>query len=402
MARENQVSIKVLLDSEEAKQRLQELQNKLDSLLNRSSSGNSGSSSNGNGSGSSSDGGSGESNNPSSNKTNTPPMPKPEDTGRGIGRGFVQTLMNAGVMAGMARLFVKAMDLSLLSQTHSGESTYDINMKKATLHGGVGGSLGGAALGLAIAGPIGAVVGAALGGVMGSGQARFEQQEKQRLFSEQQILSVRVGNADSYRSAITGMSNQAFNKRVELTGDRESRIESYKNRFEEYTKEVQKYEDEIKELTTKGVKKQRDVYQWVQTASGMYGGMSSRQIKTGTEDYYEIQDANSELVRGAQKNANNARGIAIQAIMGGFNEYYMRNQIAPWNPSSFTDSYSSRGIYVGGGAGFDVGKANEPILNFLKEIVDTLKRFEHVGKNPAQMTTAEFNELSRLFNTYVN
>lgn len=402
MARENQVSIKVLLDSEEAKQRLQELQNKLDSLLNRSSSGNSGSSSNGNGSGSSSDGGSGESNNPSSNKTNTPPMPKPEDTGRGIGRGFVQTLMKAGVMAGMARLFVKAMDLSLLSQTHSGESTYDINMKKATLHGGVGGSLGGAALGLAIAGPIGAVVGAALGGVMGSGQARFEQQEKQRLFSEQQILSVRVGNADSYRSAITGMSNQAFNKRVELTGDRESRIESYKNRFEEYTKEVQKYEDEIKELTTKGVKKQRDVYQWVQTASGMYGGMSSRQIKTGTEDYYEIQDANSELVRGAQKNANNARGIAIQAIMGGFNEYYMRNQIAPWNPSSFTDSYSSRGIYVGGGAGFDVGKANEPILNFLKEIVDTLKRFEHVGKNPAQMTTAEFNELSRLFNTYVN
>lgn len=402
MARENQVSIKVLLDSEEAKQRLQELQNKLDSLLNRSSSGNSGSSSNGNGSGSSSDGGSGESNNPSSNKTNTPPMPKPEDTGRGIGRGFVQTLMKAGVMAGMARLFIKAMDLSLLSQTHSGESTYDINMKKATLHGGVGGSLGGAALGLAIAGPIGAVVGAALGGVMGSGQARFEQQEKQRLFSEQQILSVRVGNADSYRSAITGMSNQAFNKRVELTGDRESRIESYKNRFEEYTKEVQKYEDEIKELTTKGVKKQRDVYQWVQTASGMYGGMSSRQIKTGTEDYYEIQDANSELVRGAQKNANNARGIAIQAIMGGFNEYYMRNQIAPWNPSSFTDSYSSRGIYVGGGAGFDVGKANEPILNFLKEIVDTLKRFEHVGKNPAQMTTAEFNELSRLFNTYVN
>ena len=402
MARENQVSIKVLLDSEEAKQRLQELQNKLDSLLNRSSSGNSGSSSNGNGSGSSSDGGSGESNNPYSNKTNTPPMPKPEDTGRGIGRGFVQTLMKAGVMAGMARLFVKAMDLSLLSQTHSGESTYDINMKKATLHGGVGGSLGGAALGLAIAGPIGAVVGAALGGVMGSGQARFEQQEKQRLFSEQQILSVRVGNADSYRSAITGMSNQAFNKRVELTGDRESRIESYKNRFEEYTKEVQKYEDEIKELTTKGVKKQRDVYQWVQTASGMYGGMSSRQIKTGTEDYYEIQDANSELVRGAQKNANNARGIAIQAIMGGFNEYYMRNQIAPWNPSSFTDSYSSRGIYVGGGAGFDVGKANEPILNFLKEIVDTLKRFEHVGKNPAQMTTAEFNELSRLFNTYVN
>ena len=402
MARENQVSIKVLLDSEEAKQRLQELQNKLDSLLNRSSSGNSGSSSNGNGSGSSSDGGSGESNNPYSNKTNTPPMPKPEDTGRGIGRGFVQTLMKAGVMAGMARLFVKSMDLSLLSQTHSGESTYDINMKKATLHGGVGGSLGGAALGLAIAGPIGAVVGAALGGVMGSGQARFEQQEKQRLFSEQQILSVRVGNADSYRSAITGMSNQAFNKRVELTGDRESRIESYKNRFEEYTKEVQKYEDEIKELTTKGVKKQRDVYQWVQTASGMYGGMSSRQIKTGTEDYYEIQDANSELVRGAQKNANNARGIAIQAIMGGFNEYYMRNQIAPWNPSSFTDSYSSRGIYVGGGAGFDVGKANEPILNFLKEIVDTLKRFEHVGKNPAQMTTAEFNELSRLFNTYVN
>lgn len=402
MARENQVSIKVLLDSEEAKQRLQELQNKLDSLLNRSSSGNSGSSSNGNGSGSSSDGGSGESNNPSSNKTNTPPMPKPEDTGRGIGRGFVQTLMKAGVMAGMARLFVKAMDLSLLSQTHSGESTYDINMKKATLHGGVGGSLGGAALGLAIAGPVGAAVGAVLGGVMGSGQARFEQQEKQRLFSEQQILSVRVGNADSYRSAITGMSNQAFNRRVELTGDREYRIESYKNRFEEYTKEVQKYEDEIKELTTKGVKKQRDVYQWVQTASGMYGGMSSRQMKTGTEDYYEIQDANSELVRGAQKNANNARGIAIQAIMGGFNEYYMRNQIAPWNPSSFTDSYSSRGIYVGGGAGFDVGKANEPILNFLKEIVDTLKRFEHVGKNPAQMTTAEFNELSRLFNTYVN
>ena len=34
--------------------------------------------------------------------------------------------------------------------------------------------------------------------------------------------------------------------------------------------------------------------------------------------------------------------------------------------------------------------------------MDTLKRFEHVGKNPAQMTTAEFNELSRLFNTYVN
>ena len=402
MARENQVSIKVLLDSEEAKQRLQELQNKLDSLLNRSSSGNSGSSGNGNGSGSSSNGGSGEPNNPSSNKTNTPPMPKPEDTGRGIGRGFVKTLMKAGVMAGMARLFVKAMDLSLLSQTHAGESTYDINMKKATLHGGVGGSLGGAALGLAIAGPVGAAVGAVLGGVMGSGQARFEQQEKQRLFSEQSILGVRVGNADAYRSAMTSIGNLAFNKQVELTGDRESRIELYKNRFNEYTDEIQKYEDEIKELTTKGVKKQRDVYQWVQTGSGMFGGMSSQRVKTGTEDYYEVQDSNSELVKAAQKNANNARAVAIQAMMGGFNEYYIKNQITPWNPSSFTDSYSSRGIYVGGGAGFDVGKANESIVSYLKEISETMKRFVHASKTPDQMTASEFRELSRLFNTYVN
>lgn len=402
MARENQVSIKVLLDSEEAKQRLQELQSKLDSLLNRSSSGNSGSSGSGNGSGSSSDGGSGEANTPSSKKNNTPTPPKPEDTGRSVGRGFVQTLLKAGVITGIARQFVKAMDLSLLSQTHAGESTYDINMRKATLHGGVGGAFGGAALGAAIAGPVGAAVGAALGGVIGTGQARFEQQEKQRLFSEQSLLGIRVGNADAYRSAMNSFSNQAFDKQIELTGGREERMSLIQDRFKESIDEIQKYEDEIKELTTKGVKKQRDVYQWVQTGSGMWGGMSSKQVKTGTEDYYEIQDANSQLVQGAQKNLDAARGRAVYAMQKGFNEYYMRNQISPWNPSSFTDSYSSRGIYVGGGAGFDVGKANESILNFLKEISETLKQFKQVGKTPEQITASQFAELSKMFNTYVN
>lgn len=403
MARENQVSIKVLLDSEEAKQRLQELQSKLDSLLNRSSSGNSGSSGNGNGSGSSSDGGSGEANTPSSKKNNTPTPPKPEDTGRSVGRGFVQTLLKAGVITGIARQFVKSMDLSLLSQTHAGESTYDINMRKATLHGGVGGAFGGAALGAAIAGPVGAAVGAALGGVIGSGQARFEQQEKQRLFSEQLILQERVGNADAFRSAMNSFSNQAFDKQIELTGGREERMSLIQDRFKESIDEIQKYEDEITELTTKGVKKQRDVYQWVQSGSAMHGGMSSsKQIKVGTEDYYEVQDENSQLVQGAKKNLDSARGRAVYAMQKGFNEYYMRNQISPWNPSSFTDSYSSRGIYVGGGAGFDVGKANEPILNFLKEITDELKQFTQVGKTPEQITASQFAELTKVFNTYVN
>ena len=54
MARENTVSIKVLLDSEEAKQKLAELQQKLDTLLNRSSSANSTSGGNGQSSSSSS------------------------------------------------------------------------------------------------------------------------------------------------------------------------------------------------------------------------------------------------------------------------------------------------------------------------------------------------------------
>lgn len=401
MARENQVSIKVLLDSEEAKQRLQELQNKLDSLLNRSSSVNGGSSGNVNGSDSSSGGGDGKSNTSSSNKNNTPPIPKPEDTGRGIGRGFVQALTRAGVMAGIARLFLKAMDVYLLTQTHAGESTYDINMTKATVHGGINGAASGAALGTAIAGPFGRSLGMVVGTFLGSYLARKEHQEKQRLFSEQLILGERVGNADAYRSAMNSFSNQAFGKQLELTGGREERMSLIQNRFKESLDELQKYEDEIKEMTTKGIKKQRDVYKWVNT--GFIGGAVLQQkIKTGTEDYYEIQDANSELVRGAQKNASAARGRAIDAMNRGFEEYYMRNQIKPWDPSSFTDSYSSRGIYVGGGAGFDVGKANEPIVTYLKQIAETLQQFAHASKTPAQITTAEFNELSRLFNTYVN
>lgn len=42
----------------------------------------------------------------------------------------------------------------------------------------------------------------------------------------------------------------------------------------------------------------------------------------------------------------------------------------------FSDSFAARGISIGGGAGFDMEKANEPIVRYLAEINKALQDFK--------------------------
>lgn len=395
MARENQVSIKVLLDSEEAKQQLNELQEKLNTLINKSSEQNkTQNSSNSVGSDGNEGGG-------SQSTKETPTPPKPEESGNKFGNGFLQSILKAGIGMLVARQFLKAYSLYSITQTHAGQSTYDINMNKAMVNGGLMGAIGGASAGAMIAGPVGAVFGGLIGGIGAMLMAQKEQQEKQRLFSENTMLGFRVSNADSMRGAMSSMSSQAFQQRINFTTSRDERLGAYAERIEDFILALDDSEKKVEEYTTKGVTKTRMVDEMVFQQS-VWGG---QWVKTGAkraEQYQELQDENSELVKGERKNAETARANVIQTLMGQFNEAYLRNQLTPWMGSNFSDSYSSKGISIGGGAGFDIGKANDPVLNVLEDIRSVLKTLEQVSKAPEQISTEQLYEFARRVTTYGN
>lgn len=394
MARENQVSIKVLLDSEEAKQQLNELQEKLNTLINKSSEQNkTQNSSNSVGSDGNEGGG-------SQSTKETPTPPKPEESGNKFGNGFLQSILKAGIGMLVARQFLKAYSLYSMTQMHAGQSTYDINLRKAMVNGGLMGAVGGASTGAMIAGPVGAVFGGLIGGIGAMLMAQKEQQEKQRLFSENTMLGFRVSNADSMRGAMSSMSSQAFQQRINFTSSRDERLEAYSERIEDFIIALDDSEKKVEEYTTKGITKKEMVDAYVYKPS-IWGGEYEKVGKKEIE-YQEIQDENSELVKGERKNAETARANVIQTLIGQFNEAYLRNQLTPWMGSNFSDSYSSKGISIGGGAGFDIGKANDPVLNVLEDIRSVLKTLEQVSKAPEQISTEQLYEFARRVTTYGN
>lgn len=383
MARENKVSIKILLDSEEAKQRLQDLQKRLDELLDRSDS-----------VGSQSTEGtqkpSSESNviAEQTNKTIQQVSQKEgENFGRNAGRGlekaapsFVGALVKAGIGKMLSNEILKLYDLNVMSRTHAGQSMYDLNMEQSKIKGGFSGLLTGGALGLSVAGPLGMLVGALGGSALGGWYAIRKQVEKQRIFAEQTQLSTGIANSDSMASAMNSMSNSAFQHGLQLTGTREGRLEEYDKRFQMFLKEITQLEATEKEWTTTGKLKTRQKKEMVPVLDNNGKVVSYEERETGeTEDYYEVQDSNSADLKNLQKRLDLVRGNAIGSLTGAFNEKYLQNRIPPWMAGEFSDSFAARGISVGGGAGFDMEKANEPIVRYLADINKTLQDFKTGG-----------------------
>lgn len=436
MAGENKVSIKVLLDSKDAQRELDELQAKIRSILNgvqsnrdalngsagfasTSEVGTSSSSTQSKTVSGTSQAGttvqevaSASGNVVGSKETPSDSNGKGGKNGKGgnddnsgdkLGRGFVNSILRAGIGMLVARQFLRAYSLYSMTQTHAGQSTYDINMNKAMVNGGVNGAIGGASIGAVVAGPVGALVGGLLGGIGNMLMAQKEQQEKQRLFSENTMLGFRVSNADSMRGAMSSMSSQAFQQRINLTSSRDERLGAYAERIEDFIIALDDSENKIKEYTTKGITKVKYEEELMAVSTGM--GFSQKMVPTGRKikkEYQEIQDENSELVKGERKNADSYRANVIETLMGQFNEAYLRNQLTPWMGSDFSDSYSSKGISIGGGAGFDVGKANDPVLNVLEDIRSVLKTLEQVSKTPEQISTEQLYEFARKVTTYGN
>ena len=358
MARENTVSIKVLLDSEEAKQKLAELQQKLDTLLNRSSSENSTSGGNGQSSSSSSPSSSNSGANGISHTLRTLSNREGQNFGNNASKGLVSGLAKAGIGLMIAKQITSklndVMALDILSRTHPGESTYDLQKQKVA-NSGLQGLLGGGLAGFAVGGPLGALVGM----IGASSYALFkgskELQENQRIFNETQRHNIEVGNADIGRSFSNSVGEQAFQYRMNLNPSRGGRISIIKDRIKSLSSQIRKAEAEIDEWTDPRLGK--------------------KFVDENGEEYRVVQDKNSEAVRAKQKEISALQSQRASAAMAGFQEKYLKDRLPAWIGADFTDSYSARGISIGGGS-FDVSKANEPIITRLSSIDETLKKIE--------------------------
>lgn len=359
MARENTVSIKVLLDSEEAKQKLAELQQKLDTLINRSSSANSTSGGNGNAGSSSSPSSSNNGANGISNTLRNLFNREGQNFGNNASKGLLNGLIKSGIGLVIAKQITSKlndfMELDILSRTHPGESTYDLQKQKVA-NSGLKGLLGGGLAGFALGGPLGALVGMIGGGAYSLFKGSKELQENQRIFNETQRHNIEVRNADIARSVSNSVGEQSFQYRLNLNPSRGGRISIIQDRMKSLSSQIRKAEAELDEWTDSRLGKK-----FVDEITG--------------EEFRIVQDKNSEAVRAKQKEIAALQSQRASAAMAGFQEKYLKDRLPAWMGADFTDSYSARGISIGGGS-FDVSKANEPIITRLSSIDETLKKIE--------------------------
>lgn len=386
----NQVRIKVILDSDEAKGKLAELQGKIDELFGRGG--------NGGGAGSVSTGGTGggaESSQPTPANNASQHNKNGQEQARGFCNQFQKYIPILGKLMGDAiggmvkKMLVDGIELTRLSGYHPGESQYwrnrQLDATKGALTTGVAGLVGG----MMIGGPLGALIGGIGGMIYGALKSTKISDEKQRIFAEQTALNLNRGNSESDQQFKSRIASIAFARSMSFEQSREKRIGRGVEDFQKYLAAAQKYQEEAK-LRTEG--------KWNPHKAMVYRRRNNRWVSYRREIVYDkAEDGKSENVKTALANAEQMKNSAYERLYYAFEQKYLAKQISPWEGSDFAkDAYAQRGITIGG-AGFDITNANEPIIKHLADISAKLSKFAELTGRGNQMSIAEMSEVSKMF-----
>jgi len=416
----NEVRIKVVLDSAEAQARLAEIKAAMDALNSQiygtSSNGSSGSNNNGVGGATTKTTTTSIVNQVHANNGNKEHanINDPKGNGAKFGNAVVDILLsNAksfGFAAGLA--FVsKAMDLKYsieswnkeveFAQRRSGEegntaldrdeakwagrgrgmSTWGkwgavigggamtlAGLAGALFTGGTSLALSGAGLGImATAGALGAGGGYLAGQIAGKDKGEEQAEEKfeqlQRIRKEGIVQQQKLNATQTNISLQSQIGEAAFSKALKYAGSREGRIEQYRSALQEL-----EYGDG--ESSISNLKRNRD-----------------RMLKSKNFDPNSTEWKENEMKLSQQ------RSKWSQLQYGLFEQEYLQNQPKPYEGSDFADSMTAKGLYVGGQV--DVGKANQPIIDHLAEIQKMLmdyipKALDKLGEKDGKIEDAGF------------
>ena len=402
----NEVKIKVILDTDEAKARLAQLQGELD----RVTGGRGGSGGSGGGVG----GGIGGASSPASvvrevEKTGgTANDPKAQ--GRAMSAEFKRGLKGTGVLIGIeaATRFIELyrremqieQNLKFKEEQRVGQNNrqsrieqaaYNAGQAKASQWSSFGKWLGMAGIGTAVLGGlsvgagallsatgIGATVGVPLigaggvmvkgglaagalgaaGGIGGylAGKSRGEKigehdqtlTERNRVDSAQMSFFLRNYRQDMQHSQSQGV--MALERILQFSGSKEQRLSLLRQQQDEL-------ENGDGQMSLKNLRAKRDRY-----------------IAEGDTESVEYQMTESDIAMQTAQLENLRRKE--------FQEQYMTTRLKPWEGSDFADSFSRKGLYMG--AQVDVAAANKPIIDELKRLNDMMRGFlsqatDHLG-----------------------
>lgn len=385
----NQVRIKVILDSDEAKGKLAELQGKIDELFGRGG--------NGGGAGSVSTGGTGggaESSQPTPANNASQHNKNGQEQARGFRNQFQKDIpilgkLMGGAIGGMVtKMLVDGIELTRLSGYHPGESQYWRNRQLDATKGALTGGVAGLAGGMMIGGPLGALIGGIGGMIYGALKSTKISDEKQRIFAEQTALNLNRGNAESDQQFKSRIASMAFARTMSFEQSREKRIGRGVEDFKKYLAEAQKYQEEAK-LRTEGKWNPHEAMVY-RRRNDMWGSYRKEIV------YDKAEDGNSENVKTALANAEQMKNSAYERLHYAFEQKYLAKQISQWEGSDFAkDAYAQRGITIGG-AGFDITNANEPIIKHLADISAKLSKFAELTGRGNQMSVAEMFDVYKM------
>lgn len=398
----NEVKIKVTLDSQEAEAKLAELYQKAQNLVNNATANQSGE---GGGGGVPPSGNGGGGDSPSDEQRE---QRRQRNNAKHFNDEVNRNARLFGKLAGSALVGMIVSDITGLyysSQRHAGQNNFNIDKAEAGTQSALKYGGAGMALGAMIAGPVGAAVVGGLSAVLGKYFSDRKFDEKARLLGEAQANANKIEESSTVFGFVSQTEKQAFDLSQSYNLDRGSKIRELIKRHDEALRDVRRYQrmttafaegrqeawvekegsrDQRAALKADREKRdsdlrtiaEREAVQLRNTYSGedaMGEMFSSAFQRSDVIDEYNrkwrspMDPDNAERVMGAQRQKD-AIDITTEALSLALKEAVLNPnlQAQPHDYGAYGDAYSRMGVNIGGV--IDVGRLNSPIIDNLEKI----------------------------------
>lgn len=404
----NEVKIKVTLDSQEAEAKLAELYQKAQNLVNNATANPSGGGGGGGGGvPPSGNGGGGDS--PSDEQRE---QRRQRNNARHFNDEVNRNARLFGKLAGSALVGMIASDITGLyysSQRHAGQNNFNIDKAESGTQSALKYGGAGMAFGAMIAGPVGAAVVGGLSAALGKYFSDRKFSEKARLAGESQENANKIEEANTVNRFVIQKENQAWELALSYNIDRGAKIRENLKRYDEEMRNVRRYQRmsvayaegrqeewvekegsidqraELKADREKRDRAQRSAINTFQTnsqygisQSGAFANMYVASSAIGdAEDEFNRKwrsptDRDSVAKAVIEQKRQNAIEITTASLSYALDEAYLNPHLnaQPHDYGAFGDAYSRMGVNIGGV--IDVGRLNSPIVDNLAKVQQVL------------------------------
>ena len=404
----NEVKIKVTLDSQEAEAKLAELYQKAQNLVNNATANQSGGGGGGGGGvPPSGNGGGGDS--PSDEQRE---QRRQRNNARVFNNEVNRNARLFGKLAGSALVGMIVSDITGLyysSQRHAGQNNFNIDKAEAGTQSALRYGGAGMALGAMIAGPVGAAVVGGLSAALGKYFSDRKFAEKARLAGEEKKNENKIEEAKAVDDFVSQKENQSFELALSYNLDRSAKIRELLKRSDESLRNLRRHQRmsvayaegrqdewvdqegsiyqraELKadrEKRDKSIREAMDRFtKWSANTYSVVGGMAEVSafqfsVRSINDEYNRkwhspAEPKNAEKVAADQLTREYLQDM-MRALSLAYDEAFLNPHLhaQPHDYGAFGDAYSRMGVNIGGV--IDVGRLNSPIVDNLAKVQQVL------------------------------